>query len=77
MSVLRAELGEAQMETVIRSGLHEYLDGLQTKMNAIGDSLNQDFFVAPARRTDGPAAARVNGRSLRVRRMRPLKVTGW
>ena len=44
MSVLRAELGEIQVETVVRSGLHEYLDGLQTKMNAIGDSLKQDFF---------------------------------
>ena len=45
MSVLRAELGEIQVETVVRSGLHEYLDGLQTKMNAIGDSLKQDFFA--------------------------------
>ena len=40
------------METVVRSGLHEYLDGLQTKMNAIGDSLKQDFFaLRPEERT--------------------------
>ena len=32
------------MDVVIRNGLHEYLDGLQTKMNAIGDSLKNDFF---------------------------------
>jgi uncharacterized alpha-E superfamily protein len=53
MSVLRAELGEIQVETVVRSGLHEYLDGLQTKMNAIGDSLKQDFFsLRQEERTD-------------------------
>ena len=51
MSVLRAELGEIQVETVVRSGLHEYLDGLQTKMNAIGDSLKQDFFALQEERT--------------------------
>ena len=30
---------------VIRSGLHEYLDRLQMKMNAIDDSLRDDFAV--------------------------------
>jgi uncharacterized alpha-E superfamily protein len=45
MRELRKELGEARMDVVIRSGLHEYLDGLQTKMNSIGDCLTQDFFV--------------------------------
>jgi hypothetical protein len=45
MDVLRGELANAKMDAVIEDGLHEYLDGLQTKMNGIGDSLNQDFFV--------------------------------
>jgi uncharacterized alpha-E superfamily protein len=45
MEELRAELGGARMDTVIRSGLHEYLDRLQTKLNSIGDCLTQDFFV--------------------------------
>jgi uncharacterized alpha-E superfamily protein len=45
MDVLRTELGEVRVEAVVRSGLHEYLDGLQTKMNLIGDSLRQDFFA--------------------------------
>ena len=44
MDVLRAELGQARMDVVIRAGLHEYLDGLQTKMNEIGDGLTHDFF---------------------------------
>jgi uncharacterized alpha-E superfamily protein len=45
MDVLRTELAEVRVEAVIRSGLHEYLDGLQTKMNLIGDRLTQDFFA--------------------------------
>jgi uncharacterized alpha-E superfamily protein len=45
MNVLRAELGDVRVDAVVRSGLHEYLDGLQTKMNQIGDSLTQDFFA--------------------------------
>jgi uncharacterized alpha-E superfamily protein len=45
MEVLRGELGKTQVEVVLRNGLHEYLDGLQTKMNAIGDSLKNDFFA--------------------------------
>ena len=36
--------GEAGAE-VVNSGLHEYLDGLQMKMNGIGDSLLTDFFA--------------------------------
>jgi len=45
MEVLRSELGKTEVEVVIRSGLHEYLDGLQTKMNSIGESLKNDFFA--------------------------------
>jgi hypothetical protein len=33
------------VDTVIRSGLHEYLDRLQLKMNAIDNSLREDFAV--------------------------------
>jgi hypothetical protein len=53
MDVLRGELESANILAVIRTGLHEYLDGLQTKMNAIGESLNQDFFVLrPEKKTE-------------------------
>jgi uncharacterized alpha-E superfamily protein len=45
MEVLHAELDAVNVEQVIHNGLHEYLDGLQTKMNAVGDGLLQDFFV--------------------------------
>ena len=45
MGQLRAELDFTSVETVIRSGLHEYLDRLQLKMNAIDSGLRDDFAV--------------------------------
>ena len=45
MGILRAELDCTSVDDMIRDGLHEYLDGLQAKMNAIGDSLHNDFFA--------------------------------
>ena len=45
MGQLRAELDFTSVDTVIRSGLHEYLDRLQIKMNAIDNSLRDDFAV--------------------------------
>jgi len=42
---LRAELDFTSVDRIINDGLHEYLDGLQVKMNAIGDSLLLDFFA--------------------------------
>ena len=59
MDVLRGELENARIDVVVRAGLHEYLDGLQTKMNAIGESLNQDFFVLrPEKKTEGAQSQR-------------------
>ena len=48
MGQLRAELDFTSVETVLRSGLHEYLDRLQLKMNAIDNSLRDDFAVRTA-----------------------------
>jgi len=45
MDHLAAELNTSTVEMIIRSGLHEYLDGLQTRMNDVGQGLHQDFFV--------------------------------
>jgi uncharacterized alpha-E superfamily protein len=45
MGVLRAELDFTSVDDMIRDGLHEYLDTLQAKMNAIGNSLHNDFFA--------------------------------
>jgi uncharacterized alpha-E superfamily protein len=54
MGLLHAELDFTSVDRVIGDGLHEYLDDLQTKMNAIGDNLLLDFF---ARRQQTMAAS--------------------
>jgi hypothetical protein len=48
MGLLRDETA-ISTDHIIRSGLHEYLDGLQVKMNAIDESLLKDFFAWRAR----------------------------
>ena len=45
LTSLTDELNTATVDMIIRGGLHEYLDRLQTKMNAVGDGLLADFFV--------------------------------
>ena len=46
MGQLQAELDFTSVGNVIRSGLHEYLDRLQIKMNAIDSGLRDDFAVS-------------------------------
>jgi uncharacterized alpha-E superfamily protein len=43
MGQLRAELGFTSVDYVIGSGLHEYLDSLQSRMNEIDMALRNDF----------------------------------
>jgi uncharacterized alpha-E superfamily protein len=61
MGQLRAELDCASVEAVIRGGLHEYLDGLQFKINAIDASLRDDFAIADllagVSQSSGPGAS--------------------
>jgi uncharacterized alpha-E superfamily protein len=45
LEALETDLGEVSVDRILQPGLHEYLDGLQTRINAVDDSLLQDFFV--------------------------------
>ena len=45
MGLLRSELDFMSVDFIIQQGLHEYLDGLQIKMNAIDRSVQSDFVV--------------------------------
>ncbi len=42
---LRAEFAYAHAEQVIASGLHEFLDSFQTKLNLVGDDIHKTFFA--------------------------------
>jgi uncharacterized alpha-E superfamily protein len=41
---LKSELDFAQVNSILASGLHEFLDGLQVKMNKIDECILADFF---------------------------------
>lgn len=42
---LRAELAYAQVSDIIGTGLHEFLDAFQTKLNLVGESIFTTFFA--------------------------------
>ncbi len=42
---LRAKLDYASVPEVVSTGVHEFLDALQTKLNAVGDAVFETFFA--------------------------------
>jgi uncharacterized alpha-E superfamily protein len=42
---LRAELDYASVRDIIDRGLHEFIDGFQTKLNQVGAALDEVFFA--------------------------------
>jgi uncharacterized alpha-E superfamily protein len=45
IGMLRSELDYAEVETILQTGLHEFFDALQQKMNTIDECILGDFFV--------------------------------
>jgi len=45
LGMLRAELDYAQVDHIIKGGLHEFFDAFQTKLNTIDECILGDFFV--------------------------------
>jgi uncharacterized alpha-E superfamily protein len=45
--LLRSELDYAQVDAIIKSGLHEFFDGLEARMNTIDECIRGDFFAQP------------------------------
>lgn len=43
LGLLRAEVDYMDVEMILRTGLHEFLDGLQSKLNAVDDCVLSDF----------------------------------
>jgi uncharacterized alpha-E superfamily protein len=58
---LRSELGYARVDDIIGDGLHQFLDGLQGKLNAVGDAIFETFFAL--RPVDTGAVGRDGGQA--------------
>jgi uncharacterized alpha-E superfamily protein len=48
LSRLRSSLAYTNVEEIIATGLHEYLDGLQTGLNSVGEGIFESFFALDA-----------------------------
>jgi uncharacterized alpha-E superfamily protein len=42
---LRSELDYTSIQEILASGLHEFLDGLQARLNSVGDAIAETFFA--------------------------------
>ncbi len=57
MGRLRAELDYTSIDDIVRRGLHEFIDDLQTRLNEVGQAVHEDFFTVQ-RGTARPAPQR-------------------
>ena len=63
MGQLGAELDFTSVDAIIQYGLHEYLDALQEKMNAIDASLREEFVArSPAVQSQSQSQSQGYGR---------------
>jgi len=62
LGLLRSELHYTRSDSILATGLHEFLDSLQMKMNRVDTAITEDFF---AMRHDAHAAAESAGSRLR------------
>jgi len=53
LGLLRSEMDYTRVDSILASGLHEFLDALQVKMNRIDTAILEDFFAV---RHDTPAS---------------------
>jgi uncharacterized alpha-E superfamily protein len=42
---LRGELSYVHVDQIVSGGLHEFVDGLQTKLNRVHDAIDETFFA--------------------------------
>jgi uncharacterized alpha-E superfamily protein len=45
LGLLKSELAYARVDAILAGGMHEFLDGLQAKMNKISECILHDFFA--------------------------------
>jgi uncharacterized alpha-E superfamily protein len=48
LGLLRAELDYTHIREIIDGGLHEFIDGFQTRLNDVGAAMHETFFSAPS-----------------------------
>ena len=44
---LRSELDYGNIEEIIGGGIHEFIDGFQTRLNLVGEAIYEAFFALP------------------------------
>jgi uncharacterized alpha-E superfamily protein len=61
MGLLRSELAYSQAYDILAAGLHEFLDGLQTKLNAVGTAIFDTYFALRTAKAGGTSSDVLSG----------------
>jgi uncharacterized alpha-E superfamily protein len=60
---LRSELDFMHIDDVIGRGMHEFIDDLQSKLNRVGQAIEQSFFINDVGHVDSQITAQTRSRS--------------
>lgn len=63
---LRAELDFTSVDEIVTSGLHEFLDDVQAKLNDVGMAIHEAFFALEPAPEDGAEGGAISSRQLQV-----------
>ena len=58
LGLVRSELAYGQAQDILAAGLHEFLDALQTKLNAVGSAIFETYFALTTAKSPVPAEGR-------------------
>ena len=53
---LRSELDYGNIEEIIGGGIHEFIDGFQTRLNLVGEAIYEAFFALPPAHDFAPSS---------------------
>ena len=67
LGLLRSELAYSQAYDIMAAGLHEFLDGLQTRLNGVGTAIYETYFALTNAKTPGNGNGRQSQSQRQVR----------
>ena len=60
---LRAELDYGNIDEIIAGGIHEFIDGFQTRLNLVGEAIYEAFFALPPAHDFAPTQTQKQSRT--------------
>ena len=66
---LRSELDYGNIHEIIAAGIHEFIDGFQSRLNLVGEAICETFFAAPPPHVAAPAGESTQSQTQSIARV--------